>query len=227
MSMKYLDQISKQFLALSVRERVMAIAALLGVLYFIFDFALFTPQQKEAKALRDQIARQDVELAAFATAVQQLSSKTQVDPLAKERAERDEIRRSIAQSAAQVGNISVDIRVGELIRAMVASTPGLTLVSLKTLPVETFFKAGPTPATAASGSVPAAGSSSLPTLYKHGVEVTVNGKYVSLIPYLQGLERNTKGIFWSSVKVDVGTYPDAQLKMIIYTLSPRPDLALG
>ena len=224
--MKYLSQASKLFAAMSMRERLLAVAALVGVLYFLFDFTVFRPQQVQAKALRETIAQQETELAALTTAMTALSSRAQIDPLAKERAERDELRKNFAQASALVDHAANDVRLGEVIRALVASTPGLTLVSLKTLPVETFFRGAVAPAQVASGAAP---PPPIPTaaLYKHGVEVVVQGKYLALIPYIQGLERNAKGIFWGSVKMEVVTYPDATLKMTVFTLSPRSEMSLG
>jgi MSHA biogenesis protein MshJ len=63
-------------------------------------------------------------------------------------------------------------------------------------------------------------------LYKHGVEVAVKGRYASLLPYLQGLERNANGVFWSSVRLDVQQYPDLTLRMTLHTLSVQPELLL-
>ena len=224
--MKYLSRIYKQFLELNMRERLLAIAALAGVIYFLFDVALLRPQQTQAKILREQVARQEAELAAFNNALQALSARGQADPLTKQRAERDELRSTIAQAQSVIGRASADVRLGNVIRGLVAATPGLTLVSLKTLPPQTVFSGVAPAATAASGAAPAA-VLAMPTLYKHGVEVTLQGKYLALIPYLQGLERSANGIFWNNVKVEVVSYPDATLRMTVYTLSARPELPLG
>ena len=59
--MKYLNPILIQFKALSSRERLLAIAAFLGVIYFIFDFALIRPQTAQAKELRQKIAQRLVQ----------------------------------------------------------------------------------------------------------------------------------------------------------------------
>jgi MSHA biogenesis protein MshJ len=207
--MAYLNQFLKQFMNLSTRERVLALAAFLGVVYFVFELSLLRPQQAEAKALREQIAQQEAELAAFNGALQTLAARGKTDPLAAQRAERAQLRDTVAQGEAVIGRAAAQVRMGEVIRSMVASTPGLTLVSLKTLPVETFFQ----------------GASS--TLYKHGIDVTVQGSYAALIPYLRAMERNANGIFWNQVKLDVVAYPDATLKITVYTLSARPELPLG
>ena len=223
--MIYLNRIFKQFMALSLRERLLSIAGIAAVVYFLFDLTLVQPQQRQTKALREKISQQESELSAFAKAMQALSDGGTADPLALQRAERDELRNKFAQAESVIGRATAEVRLGEVIRSMIAAKPGLTLVSLKTLPVETFFKPAAVPAAPASSVVPVS-SIVLPTLYKHGIDVTVRGSYVTLIPYLQELERNSN-LFWGNVRIDVATHPDATLKLTIFTLSARPELPLG
>jgi MSHA biogenesis protein MshJ len=85
-------------------------------------------------------------------------------------------------------------------------------------------------AAASPGSAGAAGPAAaqvepLPTLYKHGIEVTLRGDYPNLVAYMRELERNTKGVFWGDVKLSVAAYPEATLTMTIHTLSARPELS--
>ena len=231
--MKYLNPLLVQFKALSTRERLLTIAAFLGVIYFIFDFALIRPQTAQAKELRQKIARQEAEFAAANQALRALSAASAADPLAKQRAQRDEMRATFAEAEALMGRVASDVRMGDVVRAMIASRPGLTLVSLRTLPVEQFFQSPPPPASA-SASAPAAAASApvapvvaVPTLYKHGIEVTVQGSYPALVAYMQQLERNGGAMFWGNVTLDVVGHPEARLKMSVFTLSPRPEQPLG
>lgn len=232
--MKYLRPLMSQFAALTLRERMLAIAALLGVIYFLFDLTVIRPQQAQAKALREKIAQKETQIDTFNKALQALSAPAKEDPLAKQRAERDELRNSFGEAETLIAHASANVRIGDVIRSMAASRPGLTLASLKTLPVETFFRgtAGAAAPLAPVFASPLSSSGAapvpvVPALYKHGIEVTVRGSYPALVAYMQELERNGAGIFWGNVKLDVITYPDASLKMTIYTLSARPELPLG
>lgn len=226
--MKYLTPLLVQFKALNTRERLLTIAAFLGVLYFIFDFALLRPQAAQTRELRQKIERQETELASAAQALKALSAASAVDPLAKQRAQRDEMRATFAEAEALMGRVSTDVRMGDVVRAMVAARPGLTLVSLRTLPTEQFFQAPAAPAPAAGASAPVAtAASAIPPLYKHGIEVTVQGSYPALVAYMQQLERNGGAMFWGNVTVDVISYPEAKLKMSVFTLSPRSEQPLG
>ena len=232
--MKYLNPLLVQFKALNTRERLLTIAAFLGVIYFIFDFALIRPQTTQAKQLRQKIEQQDTELVVATQALQALAAASAADPLARQRAQRDAMRATFAEAEALMGRVAVDVRMGDVVRAMIAAKPGLTLVSLRTLPVEQFYQppAPPAPAAGASAAAsapaaPAAASVSVPPLYKHGIEVTVQGSYPALVAYMQQLERSGSSMFWGNVTLDVVAHPDARLKMSVFTLSPRPEQPLG
>jgi MSHA biogenesis protein MshJ len=232
--MKYLNPLLVQFKALNTRERLLTIAAFLGVIYFIFDFALIRPQTTQAKQLRQKIEQQDTELVVATQALQALSAASAADPLAGQRAQRDAMRATFAEAEALMGRVAVDVRMGDVVRAMIAAKPGLTLVSLRTLPVEQFYQppAPPAPAAGASAAASApvahaAASVSVPPLYKHGIEVTVQGSYPALVAYMQQLERSGSSMFWGNVTLDVVGHPEARLKMSVFTLSPRPEQPLG
>lgn len=218
-----------QFQALTLRERLMAVAAVMVVLFFSIDFALLGPQRDRSKALQQQIAQQKIELDGLNKVLSALATDQQPSGLARELAERDDLRSRVAQAESLMGVGVTGVPLGEVLRAMIDARPDLTLVSLKTLPADVFFKpsAPPeTPAKTASAAQPAASAPQL-TLYRHGVEVAIKGKYPALLSYLQGLQHNPNRMFWASVKLDVVTYPEATLKMMIYTLSDRAESPLG
>jgi MSHA biogenesis protein MshJ len=231
--MKYLKPLFTQFKALNTRERFLTVAAFLGVVYFLFDTALIRPQATQAKEARQKIAQHELELVAVTQALQSQIAAAQTDPLARQRAQRDEMRATFAEAEALLGRATVDVRMGDVVRTMVATRPGLTLVSLKTIPSESFFQppaaaaAAPASAASASAAPTAPAAPPMPALYKHGVEVTVQGSYPALLAYMQQLERNTSGMFWGNVRLDATGYPEATLRMSVYTLSARPEQPLG
>jgi len=56
-------------------------------------------------------------------------------------------------------------------------------------------------------------------LYRHGVEVAVQGNYLDMIDYMAALEHLPTQLFWGKVKLDAARYPDATLTLTLYTLS--------
>ncbi len=227
--MKSFKQALLKFQALTLREQLVAVAAAVVVLYFLLDWALLTPQLKQNKTLQGQIALQKTELNALTKVMAELSTSQPVEDLSKDRAERDDLRARVAQAETLFGQAASQAPLGELLRAMVVARPDLTLVSFKTLPSEVFYRPPPAAAPSAQGAASAPKPAAPPqlTLYRHGIEVAVKGKYPALLAYLQGLQSSPNRIFWSSVKLDVAAYPDEMLSVIIYTLSDRADTPLG
>ena len=241
-----LKQVTTKFDALQPRERIILAVAVAGVMYFLINLLLLNPEQKKQKLLQQQIAAQQKELLTFNSTNSEISSQLTQDPLAQARATRDSLIKSIAEADALFGQANATTpQVGELIKSMLNASPGLTLVSLKTLPVTTFYvaKVAPTsPITVSkkiSTTTPASGKQeivALPqaiisqaplTIYKHGVEVSIKGNYLSMLPYLQNLQNYPERLFWYDAKLDVTIYPESVLKITIYTMSEQPSSLLG
>jgi MSHA biogenesis protein MshJ len=58
-----------------------------------------------------------------------------------------------------------------------------------------------------------------PTLYRHGVELTVEGRYADLIDYLKTLEASPQRLLWGSLQLKVLQHPQVLLTLRLHTLS--------
>lgn len=56
-------------------------------------------------------------------------------------------------------------------------------------------------------------------LYKHGVEISIEGSYADLVSYLAGLEQLPWRMFWGGVTLKAQTFPVSRLTLTVYTLS--------
>jgi MSHA biogenesis protein MshJ len=65
----------------------------------------------------------------------------------------------------------------------------------------------------------AAASATGPTLYRHGVELSVEGSYADLLSYLQALEALPQQLLWGNLELKVEQYPRVVLTLRLYTLS--------
>jgi MSHA biogenesis protein MshJ len=107
---------------------------------------------------------------------------------------------------------------------------------MKTLPVtgmsETFAAAA-APAAAVTPAVPAAqpAPANQPgqpaavvhkpreLLYRHGVEIVLQGSYLDMISYMAALEALPVQLFWGKASLDAQQYPNSRLTLTLYTLS--------
>jgi MSHA biogenesis protein MshJ len=65
--------------------------------------------------------------------------------------------------------------------------------------------------------VPAPKARSL--LYRHGVEMVLQGSYLDMVSYMDALERLPVQLFWGRAALDAAAYPDVKLSLTLYTLS--------
>ncbi len=58
-----------------------------------------------------------------------------------------------------------------------------------------------------------------PALYRHGVELTVEGRYADLMEYLKTLETSPQRLLWGSLQIKVLQHPQVLLTLRLHTLS--------
>lgn len=58
-----------------------------------------------------------------------------------------------------------------------------------------------------------------PALYRHGVELSIEGRYGDLLAYLHALEASPQRLLWGSLQLKVLQHPQVQLTLRLHTLS--------
>jgi MSHA biogenesis protein MshJ len=226
--MNALHKSLENFLKMGLRERLLAVLAVALVLYFIMDVALLGPQQKKIKQLQQLNNAHQTELVLVSNALDEFEKNTPagVDPRTMNRAALDEIKKQIADADALFGEVDTNTsQTGTLVKKLLDANPGLTLLSLNTLPTTPFYTIENKPAgsDAASKAPPVVAPN---TIYSYGVEISVKGNYMALLSYMESLRKYPKRLFWSDTNLDVDVYPNAVLKMAVYSLSAQPSSPL-
>ncbi|GAB2838804.1 type II secretion system protein GspM [Pseudoduganella ginsengisoli] len=240
-------QWSAKFEAISMRERLMVSAAVLAGMVFIINTLVIEPALKREKMLKDTTVQQRNAVATIYMDVAQreLAASNDPDKEARQRLAQltqENQRMRDALRTMQKGLV-VPERMGALLQQLLGNSR-LKLVSLKTLPprgmsdgkfaepepVQTQALAGPAamaPAPvlplappagqAAKPAVPAAKQEEL--LYRHGVQIVVEGSYLDMVAYMQALEAMPEQLFWGKATLNAKQYPKATLSLTLYTLS--------
>ncbi len=217
------------------RERLLMLSAVLSALYFVLDASVLAPQHKRIRQWQTQAEVQRGELQRVQTQVAELSAQLAALNAGDKQAELDDLMRIIAEADALLSEDDGSaLKLSALLNTMLRTTPGLKLMSLKTLPVVPLLPRGPQ---AADGSelkpAPAMiGGQSAPelppiTVHQHGVEIAVKGNYLALLPYLEKLRRYPKRLFWTSASLEVVRHPDSVLRLTITTLSEQRQAPLA
>lgn len=210
--------------ALALRERLIVFAALVAVVVYGIFAASVDLSQWHQKTLQTQLAKQRTEVAELQSKTAALQRK-QVDPDAANRARVEDLGRQIIEIENTLKDLQKNLvpaqRVNALLQQMLTADTRLQLVSLRSLPVALLLvrpaSAAGAGATAPSPTPPAdAGDVNV---YKHGVEMTLQGSYADLHDYLARLEQSQWRMFWWRAKLSTEDSPRLTLTVTLYTLS--------
>src|SRR4029077_16375902 len=106
-------------------------------------------------------------------------------------------------------------RMGKVLEDMLNRDSHVRLVKLRTLPVASLIE--PAAAADAAGAKPPVPGKNL--VYKHGIELTVEGAYLDLLEYQARLEKLPWRMFFARTSVNSADYPKVFMTITLYTLS--------
>ena len=206
----WLRDLLDRFDQLSLRERVMVMAALLVVLLALWDNVLMRPLDREAKQRRQQVEALRAEVAGLEQSVEAIVAQGGNDPERQAREAIDKIRKELAgldqQLAGATSGLIAPKEMAHVLEQVLQRTARLTLDGLRTLPPQALV-------------APAAGDGATGTrIYRHGIELELSGGYLEVLNFLQALEALQWRFFWDRIEYRVDEYPKGHVKLTLYTL---------
>ena len=218
-----------RFDRLTLRDRAGLVAAAAAVLYVVLNVLLVGPLEAERKANKQRIEVRNTEIVTVRKQISDLTGLLAHDLNAQQQAQLDDIKRTIVEADTLLAQLdsAAPQAAGAVLKEVLGATPRLELVSLKTLPTVVVFQGKPapvapgTPAPAAKDAAPRPELAPRPprSIYQHGIEMSIKGNYLALLPYLEKLQKYPGRLYWNDVSLDVENYPVAVLKLNVYTLS--------
>lgn len=206
------------FDAMSRRERALICAAVLGGIAFVGLNFFIEPALKRASLAERGIAEQRSLLSGTQAQIAAVQGQTQ-DPDRIARGELAELKRQLGEVKARFSALERELvppqNVVALLDDLIGRQRGLRLLSLRTLPVTPLLETRQSAAAGADAPL-AAGSDGL---FKHGVEIRVEGSYQELSTYLAQLEKSPLKLLWSGVALSAENHPRLVLTLTVYTLS--------
>lgn len=204
--------------ALSLRERAMVFLVAALVLTTLFSTAIIDPLSAREKQLSQQIRQDQQQIVALQSEIQARVSAHHADPdsalrdrLRQLQRESGELRESL--KGMQNGLVAPE-NMAAMLQTLLKRDAGLQLRSLKTLPVGVL---NDRPASPRKDAPEAKHPSS--AVYKHGVQLVVQGSYLDLMRYVADIGNMPWQIFWEKATLEVDAYPTATLTLTLFTLS--------
>jgi len=203
--------------ALTLRERLIIFAVAALALVTLANAVLLDPLMRERDRVSKRIQDEQAQIARARADIQRMLAERTLDPDAGNRkrlqalqSQVEDLRRTVA--GVQRSLISPD-KMPPLLEDMLRSSSRLRLTSLKKLPVTSLID------TATQAQQGASSDDDVTGLYRHGVELTVQGSYLDMLSYLSELERLSPQLFWDDAVFAVDRYPNATMTLRVYTLS--------
>jgi MSHA biogenesis protein MshJ len=199
----------KRFDALGKRERMTVLLG--GVLVIaLVGFSLIDSALAKQRAFEKQITQARADQAIARAQIANLTRQLAQDPDAVVREQMAELRGEIEKIDAEVKGVHRGLvspeRMAGVLESMLTRNRRVELVALKTLPASALVEL----ADAADAER---------NVFKHGIELTLEGGYLDLLDYLARLERLPWQMFWAKAEMDAAGYPRVRLTVTVYTLS--------
>ena len=222
-------RLTSSFDARARRERYLIALALLGGVALIVWSGLIDPAHVRRVAAERGLAEQRAQLAALAAQTQALQAPGQT-PEALAAVELAQLKQQLDTLNARYrelgGSLVAPQQVGALLEELLGRHSGLRLLSLRTLPASPVLGAKDAaaakltrPANVANAADAAASGRAAAGLYKHGVEIRLEGGYAELVAYLERLEKSPQKLLWNSVTLSAEKHPRLVLTLTVFTLS--------
>lgn len=227
-------QLRRAFDARPRRERLLLIGAAVAVTWILADNLWLAPAYKQWSAVN---ARRNAAVAA----VKQLEVSLQRQSADTRNAEQ-QLRAEVVQLRKRVGEGDAALRAfgATLVSApemvpmlgrLLAQVGGLRVRSMQSLGHAEVGAAMPgpvaasAPAAAAAAAVKPVPANPTPTpnraaaLYRHGVELTIEGSYPDVVAFLLAVEAMPQHILWGGLQLKVEQHPKVVVTLRLYTLS--------
>ncbi len=225
--------------ALSLRERAILFVVSAIAIVFLVNYFLIEPQFSRQKKLSDNMKQDQVQMSALLAEIGQRSASKNVDPDAENKQKLLLAQQTLKAIDDSLQNLQKNLvrpeKMAGLLDGILRRNRSLQLVSLKSQPVVSVTDvmndpvakpvtgaalAGVVAKPAADTNVSQSGATALNgNIYKHEVEIVLQGNYLDMLAYLRELESLPEQVYWSSAQMNVDTYPKATLTLNLFTLS--------
>lgn len=201
----YWEKLSGKIDALNRRERMFVFLVLIALVWFLINSMLLEPVLQHKKSLSDQLNIDRAQHVSIQKKLQALANTSSMDPDIANRTRLKALKEQLQHANASLYAMQKELvspdKMAQVLDGMLINNQKIKLVSLKTLPVITADKAAQL------------------SVYRHGVDIKIQGRYLDLLSYLQTLEKLPWHMLWGNINLVADAYPQSTLTVNIYTLS--------
>lgn len=204
--------------AMANRERILAFCAAVGVLFLVMYVGFLNPSGGRLRLLRQQLATDSDAVTALETQKQALMTELRTHPdeqFARRIETADRRIEDLDREIQSLGSgLATPERMAGLVKDVLARSPNIALVTMRNLPPTPLFEHADAVKGADGAAVAHEGE-----LYRHGIEITVEGPWPALVGYAERLESLPARVLWNRTHIDASAWPRVTMTLNLYTLS--------
>lgn len=195
-----------------VRERIFVLLGAAAVVTFLIFYLLVSPLNQKNSQLTSQISSVKSGLAELTAKERIIAARKDVDPDRKDRERLGVLMEESVKLEQQLQEGIVNLVSPQdmpgLLKDLLTRQEKLELISLENLAPQ-LLKFGQLENEEELG----------PKLYRHSLRMTFSGNYLTLLKYLKQLEDLPRTLIWEDVEISTDEYPQATVRLQVYTLS--------
>jgi MSHA biogenesis protein MshJ len=196
--------------ARSGNERRLLVVGAVAVTWFITDTVFLTPAVTRFKASSQRYDKASVELRNKEDEQRRYTSDM-VAITTQLKGDVDRLRADVAKQKKDIDAFQDGLvparEMRNLLQTLMARHDDVRLISMKTMTGDELRKLSP-------------GAKDMPGLYRHGMELKLQGRFVSLLQWLLAAESSPRKLMWSGMRLEVDSKQQLFLTVNLFTLSP-------
>jgi MSHA biogenesis protein MshJ len=225
------------FEALNSRERWMVACALFVIVYTLINALLISPVLARQKNIQNELDADKSQVQVLTQQINGYSHQNIIDPDAQNKQRIADLQSHLQHLETQLNGLQTTLispdKMPDLLRSLLKKNGKLKLIALKTLPTKGLLDNASKETNATTSISDAPITTSIQTnqaskqdspVFKHGVEITLEGRYLDLLEYVFELEQMPWHVLWSEAALNsdqppTNAWPANRLKLTVYTLS--------
>ncbi len=212
-----IDQVVARVDDLSIKERVLVLAAAGLVVVFLWHALLLQPLNDKQGLLSAELDNTRATISSLDAQSAIIVEQAGYDPDTSTRNNIDRTRQQISEMRksfeAKTADLIAPQQMAEILQLVLQQFEGLSFLSIEGLGAEPLVD-------------PDLDETSEPMpvdAYRHGMRLRFEGGYIEAINYLRALEALPYGFFWDSIRYQVKEFPTGESSVVVYTLSDKTD----
>lgn len=204
--------LAQRYNQITPRERVLVLATGIFVLGFLAYFLWLDATWSQNAREKSEIKKLQQSNQQMSQQIESLKLALKRDPNEGIRKELEKLKLAIEEQDGRLGELTLDLvspgQMLPVLQSLLLQTAQVQLLALTSKPPEAVLQ---------NPERPDLG------MFKHSIELHLRGSYFQIHELIEAIEASKWRFYWSRLHYKVESYPNAEVRLQLYTLSTSED----